>query len=61
MRIRFVQLLQKNINISLSKRELHCHTCMKQTISMVEVYSNKAVVFERTFKVLYGHTIVIHV
>ena len=44
MRVEFVQLLQKNINISLSKQELGCHT--KPTTSMAEVYSNDAVVFE---------------
>ena len=44
MRVRFVRLLQKNINISLSKREVGYH--MKRTTSMVEVYSNDAVVFE---------------
>ena len=48
MRVRFVRLLQKNIYISFSKRQVGCHT--KQTTSMTEVYSNDAVVFERTFK-----------
>ena len=48
MRVRFVRLLQKNINISLSKREVGCHT--KRTTSIAEVYSNDAVVLERTFK-----------
>ena len=44
MRIQFVRLLQKSINISLSKQEVYCH--MKQTISMADVYLNDAVVFE---------------
>ena len=51
MRVRFVQLLQKNINISLSKREVGCHT--KRTTSMAEVYSNDAVEFKRTFKLTF--------
>ena len=44
MRVRFIRLLQKNINISLGKQEVHvrvgCHS--KRTTSMVEVYSNEA-------------------
>ena len=46
MRVRFLRLLQKNINISVSKREVGCHT--KRATSMVEVYSNDAVAFEGT-------------
>ena len=53
MRVRFVRLLQKNINICLSKREVGCHT--KRTTSMTEVYSNDAVVFEHTFQLLLKH------
>ena len=44
MRVRFVRLLQKNINISLRKREVGCHT--KRTTTMAEGYSNNAIVFE---------------
>ena len=48
MRVGFVRLLQKNINLSLSKQEVHvdCHT--KRTTNMAEVYWNDAVVFEGT-------------
>ena len=44
MRVRFIRLLQESINISLSKREVVCHT--KRTTTMEEVYSTNAVVFE---------------
>ena len=48
MQVWFFQLLQKNINISLSERKVGCHT--KRINSMAEVYSNDAVVLKRTFK-----------
>ena len=50
MEVRFFRLLQNNINISLNKREVGCHT--KQSMTMAEVYSNDAVVFKRTFHFL---------
>ena len=53
MRVRFIPLLQKIINISLSMREVGCH--MKRTTSMAEGYLNGAVVFERTFQLLLEH------
>ena len=42
-----------NINISLSKREVGCHT--KRTNTMAEVYLNDAVVFEHTFQLPLAH------
>ena len=53
MRVQFVPLLQKDINISLSKREVGCHT--NRTTSMAEEYWHDAIVLERTFQLLLEH------